>query len=138
MIAPHASNRTRLLRLDLEDALLPLRARPRLLGGEEAGAHVRARGAQRQDRGQAAAVGHAARGEDRDRRDGVHDLGYERHGADAPRHPLAARLAALGDDDVDAALRHLARLGDGVDLVDGPRPRLAHPLHQGAGIAQCE
>jgi hypothetical protein len=49
-----------------------------------------------------------------DRRDGIDDLRHQRHRRDAAG--IAARLAALGDDDVDAALGRLDGLRDGGDL----------------------
>ena len=59
---------------------------------------------------QAAPVRHAAGSQDGDRGDGVDDLRHERHRAHARRHALAARLAALGDDHVDAERRRLPGL----------------------------
>jgi hypothetical protein len=58
--------------------------------------------------------------------------------ADSGRHPLAARLAALRDEDVDPALRGLARLGHGVDLVDDLGPGGVDAVHERPGIPQRE
>ena len=109
-----------------------------LLGGEEAGADVRAGGAQDERRREPAPVRDPAGGEHRDRRHRVDDLGDERHRTDPARHALAARLAPLCDHDVDPERGRLARLADRVHLVDDLDARRMRPLDQAAGVAERE
>ena len=106
------------------------------LGGDEARAEVDADRAEHQRRRDAAPVEDAAGRHHRDRRYRVDHLRHQRHGADLPA--IAAGLAALRDDDVDAALGRLDRLRDGGDLQHHARPGRMRLPHQVAGIAERE
>ena len=74
----------------------------------------------------------------RDRIYCVHDLGDERHCSDAGRHALTAGLASLGDDDVYATLRRLARLAHRVHLMDHLGADVVRAFDQACRIAQGE
>ena len=53
-------------------------------------------------------------------------------------HPLPARLAPLRDHHIDAEPCRLARLGDGVHLVDHLRPGRVRALHKRTRVAERE
>ena len=107
-----------------------------LLGGQEPRADVGAGGSEQQHRREAPAVGDAPGREHRYRRHRVDDLRNERECADAGRHALTARLGALRDDQVDAALGRSMRLRDGMHLLDHPGPGRASPVDQVARVAE--
>jgi hypothetical protein len=81
-------------------------------------------------------VGDAARGDDRHRADGVDDLRHQRQRGH--RAAVPAGLATLGDDDVDAARRRLARLRDRSDLVHHETAGVVRAVHQVAGVVERE
>ena len=105
---------------------------------KEARAHVHPGGAERKGSGQPAAVRDTARREHGDRSDRVDHLGNQRHGAHARGHPLPARFAPLRDHHIDAERCRLARLGDGVHLVDHLRPGRVRALHRAPRVAERE
>ena len=81
----------------------------RLLAGDEAGAHPGGSGPERAHRGEATAIGDPAGGDDGRVGNGIDDRGHEGEG----RHlapDVAARLPALGDDDIDPGVDGSPRL----------------------------
>ena len=141
--AGHRIGERRRLAFGLEHRLLPELRRGGLPGGDEPRAQHHALGAQRESGDQASPVGDAAGGDHR-RPDRVDDLRNERDGRHAlgagrldPRGPMAARLAALGHDGVDAGADDGARVLDAADHRDDLDVALvAAADHVGARIAE--
>ena len=85
---------------------------------------------------QPASVGDASRREHRQRRDGCGDLRHEGERSDRGAEP--ARLAALRDDHVHAALGCRVRLLHRVHLLDEDRTDGVRSVHEVARIAERE
>ena len=127
----------------VEQLLLLRRRKVGLLDGEPQGARPHALGAERERGRDLLAGADAAGGEHRGGGDGLGDLGPEHDRADLTG--VAAALAALGDDDVDARVlvlqglvRRAAQRGDlqasVVDVLDDVRRRRAEGVGDEADL----
>ncbi len=126
----------RILRLGCGYRLLPLLGGGSFRRGDEPRAEIDPDRAQHQRRRDAAPVEDAPGGDDRDWRHGVDDLRHECHRADLAA--IAAGLAALRDDDVDASLGRLHRLRHRRDLQHHERPDVVGLPHQIPRVAERE
>jgi hypothetical protein len=122
----------RILRFGFDNPVLPREGNRGFHGGQEPGPDIDPDRAQDQDRRQSPPIRNPPRRDDWHGTHGVHDLREE--GERRNRAPVTARFAALGDDDVDAALSRLAGLRHGMDLLHHQTAHRMHPLDQVPGI----